>query len=129
VTLADDVETDLGRTLTSSESAQVALWEQDVALQVEARLGALADLNQDRLAYVTRKAIVARIQSPPRPNVESESRSIDDFTATTRYRSDGGDVEILPQWWALLSPADETALYSVRPSFEPDNVSPLESWA
>jgi hypothetical protein len=119
-----DIETALGRTLTSAEQAQATQWIADALLLIEVRLGDPADLNQGALDYVVREAVVARFRNPD----GYQSETIDDYTY--RHGSETRRVTILDEWWNLLSPNVESERYSVRPGFVPDTTSAVwDSWA
>ena len=109
-----DIETALGRTLSATEQAQATQWIADALLIIEARLGDTTALDQDRLDYVVREAVVARFRNPE----GYQSESIDDYTY--RHGSETRRVTILPEWWDLLAPARESGAFSTRPTFEPD---------
>lgn len=109
-----DIETALGRTLTSPEAAQAAQWIADALMLIEVRLGDPALLNQGALDYVVREAVVARFRNPE----GFQSESIDDYTY--RHGSETRRVTILAEWWELLSPAGNSGAFSTRPGFAPD---------
>ena len=117
-----DIETALGRTLTGSEQQQAEQWIADALLLIEARLGDPTKLNQPRVDYVVREAVVARFRNPE----GYQSESIDDYTY--RLPSETRRITILPEWWDLLAPSSSAGAFSVRPSFEPDT-GPYDPWA
>lgn len=91
-----DVATAIGRPISDeNEQAQVTQWIADVELLISARLGALADLDQDLLAYVEREAVIARMRH--RDEDSSDGASVD--TGSENYF-----LRVLAPWWALLSP-------------------------
>jgi Fe-S cluster biosynthesis and repair protein YggX len=93
----------LGRpTFTETEQQQWAMWVTDARMLIQARLGELADLDQARLDYVVREAVVAHIRHPD--DATQVSVSVDDATSSRTYRSGKGRVVILDEWWDLLSP-------------------------
>lgn len=98
-----DIETALGRTLTSQETDQADQWIGDARMLVEVRLGDLTLLNQTALDYVTREAVVARFRNPD----GYESEGIDDY----RYKlpAETRRVTILDEWWRLLAPSSSSA--------------------
>jgi hypothetical protein len=103
---ADTIATALGRdTYSTAEDAQWSLWIADALLLIEARLGDPAELDQARLDYVVREAVLAHIRHPD--DATQVSVSIDDATSSRTYRSGKGRVSILEEWWSLLSPDDE----------------------
>lgn len=98
----------LGRTTTTAaEDEQWAMWIADALLLIEARLGDPADLDQARLDYVVREAVVAHIRHPD--DATQVSVSIDDGSSSRTYRSGKGRVSILEEWWNLLSPTESGA--------------------
>lgn len=113
-----DIETALGRTLTTQEQAQATQWIADALMLIGARLGDPAELDQDALDYVVREAVVARFRNPE----GFQSESIDDYTY--RHGSETRRVTILPEWWELLAPARVSGAFSTRPTFEPDTSEP-----
>lgn len=109
-----DIETALGRTLSTEEQAQATQWIADALMLIEVRLGDPALLNQDALDYVVREAVAARFRNPE----GYQSESIDDYTY--RHGTETRRVTILPEWWELLSPTTQSGAFSTRPTFEPD---------
>lgn len=110
VVAVPDIETALGRTLTSQETDQADQWISDARMLVEVRLGDLALLNQGALDYVTREAVVARFRNPE----GYSSESVDDYTY--RHGSETRRVTILDEWWRLLSPAASSSAFTVQVS-------------
>lgn len=118
-----DIETALGRTLTSTEQEQAAQWISDALMLIGARLGDVALLDQDRLDYVVREAVVARFRNPE----GFQSESIDDYTY--RHGAETRRVTILDEWWNLLTPTVEGGVFSVRPTFESDSPTYWLDWS
>lgn len=119
-----DVAVALGRPITdSNEQAQVAWWISAAELQIQSRLGDLAELDQDVLKYVVVEAVAAKAQNPE----GAQSETIDDYTY--RLPVESRRVTILEEWWRMLSPDVSAEAYSVRPGFEPDDANPLDGWA
>lgn len=110
-----DIETALGRTLSTSEQAQANQWIGDALLVIGARLGDTALLDQPTLDYVVREAVVARFRNPD----GYQSETIDDYTY--RLPNETRRITILPEWWDLLSPASESGAFSTRPNFQLDD--------
>lgn len=103
----DEIALALGRATTSdTEAAQWSMWIDDALMLIEARLGELDDLNQAKLDYVVREAVVAHVRNPD--NATTVSVSVDDASSARTYRTSRGRVHILDEWWALLSPVDKT---------------------
>ncbi len=110
--LGQDIETALGRTLSTEEQTQAIQWIADALMLIEARLGDPTLLNQDRLDFVVREAVVERMKNPT--DVDEESESIDDYSRSWK-RSGTKRVTIWPEWWDLLAPRRRRA-FSVMPS-------------
>jgi hypothetical protein len=103
---ADTIALALGRaTFTTVEEDQWSMWIDDARLLIEARLGDLDLLDQAKLDYVVREAVVAHIRHPD--DATQVSVSVDDATSSRTYRSGKGRVTILEEWWGLLSTDDE----------------------
>ena len=115
-----DIETALGRTLTSVENAQAVQWISDALMLVEVRLGDPSKLNQAALDYVTREAVVARFRNPE----GYSSESIDDYTY--RHGTETRRVTILPEWWDLLSP--NTGAFTIHPAYVADDPASMAAW-
>lgn len=114
----DDIAVELGRTApdpSSTEFAQWELWIADALMLISARLGDVTLLDQDRLDYVVRQAVAAHVRRPD--DATQVAVSVDDGSVSRTYRSSRGRVEIIDEWWSLLSPADSTArAFSISPS-------------
>lgn len=93
----------LGRAASSSEeTAQWEMWIDDARLLIEARLGDLLELDEAKLDYVVREAVVTHVRHPD--DATQVSISIDDGSSARTYRSGKGRVTILDEWWDLLAP-------------------------
>lgn len=109
---ATTIATALGRdTFSTTEDDQWSLWIADALLLIEARLGDPAVLDQAKLDYVVREAVVAHIRHPD--DATQVSFSVDDASTSRTYRSGKGRVTILSEWWELLSPADDNGAFSI----------------
>lgn len=121
----EDVAVALGRPITDpTEQAQVTYWLNAVELQIRARLGDVAELDQDVLKYVEVEAVATKMQNPN----GYQSETIDDYTY--RFGTETRRATILDEWWRLLSPLEVSDAFSTRPSFEPDDTSNafLDGW-
>jgi hypothetical protein len=124
VATVDDVATSLGRPITDvAEVAQVEQWLGDAELLIAARLGDITLLDQAMLAYVEREAVVLKMRNPE----GYQSETVDDYTY--RWGENRGRVSILDEWWNLLDPDAGGGAFSVRPGFEPDDLSTAGGWA
>ncbi len=105
----------LGRAIPGDpEYSQWELWISDARMLIEARLGDLALLDQAKLDYVVREAVVAQVRRPD--DATTVAVHVDDASASRTYRSSAGRVTIRDEWWDLLSPSDSKAgAFSIRP--------------
>jgi hypothetical protein len=95
----------LGRTAPTDPSVefdQWSMWIADALLLIESRLGDPAELDQAKLDYVVREAVVAHVRNPD--SATQVSVSVDDASSSRTYRSSAGRISILDAWWDLLSP-------------------------
>lgn len=107
-----DIATALGRDApTSVESTQWAMWIADALMLIGARLGALVDLDQARLDYVVREAVIHHIRHPD--DATQVSENIGEYGYAKTYRSSRGRVTILDEWWALLAPEPASGAFSL----------------
>lgn len=118
-----DIETALGRTLTSTEQGQALQWIADSLLVIGGRLGDTTLLDQDVLDYVVREAVVARFRNPE----GYQSETIDDYTY--RLPNETRRITILPEWWEMLSPTRAGDVFSVRPNFTVDTPPGALGWS
>lgn len=94
----------LGRPVPAQDSpewAQWSMWINDALLLIEARLGDPALLDQGKLDYVVREAVVAQVRRPD--DMTQLDISVDDGRVSRQWRSSTGRVAILDDWWALLA--------------------------
>ena len=78
------------------------MWISDAMLLIEARLGDPWLLDEQKLMYVVREAVVAQVRRPD--DATQVAVSVDDGSVSRTYRSSSGRVEIRDEWWALLDP-------------------------
>lgn len=108
----DVIATALGRDGYSAiEEQQWLIWINDARLLIEARLGDLDQLDQAKLDYVVREAVVAHVRHPD--DATQVSISVDDATSARTYRSGKGRVVILDEWWELLSPTEHRGAFTI----------------
>lgn len=109
---ADDIALVLGRdTFTSNEEDLWSLWISDARMLIEARLGDLDLLDQAKLDYVVREAVVSHIRHPD--DATQVSVSIDDGQSSRTYKSGKGRVTILEEWWDLLAPDQNAGAFVI----------------
>ena len=114
---ASDVATNLGRSLSTTESAQVAQWIGWAESTIQRRLGALEELDPDTLNMVIVEAVSRRLRMPE--PVSQVSVSVDDANINKTYQKATGLIDILPEWWAALGWV-ESGAFSVTPYGAPD---------
>lgn len=122
----DDIAARLGRSLTTAEAAQVALWIGDAEYLIDARAERLertVDLDvRDRVVAL------AVVEMARNPNNETRIDSaVDDARVSRTISSSSGRVGISDEWWTWLGLVDELGAFSTRPGFEPDR-SWLAAW-
>lgn len=113
-----DIAVALGRATPAEDSAdfkQWDLWIGDALLLIEARLGDPSDLDQAKLDYVVREAVVAQVRRPD--DATSVDVRVDDGAVSKTYRSSAGRVTIIDAWWNLLAPPDSSSgAFSIVPT-------------
>lgn len=116
VATVDQVATSLGRPIDSAaEVAQVQMWLDDAELQITNRLGDVTLLDQAVLAYVEREAVVLKVRNPD----AKESESIDDYRYQRTPDAAKGQVLILDEWWAMLTPDASSGAFSITAGGDP----------
>ena len=113
-----DIAVELGRTAPDPSDAAYSQWQtwiSDALFLIRKRLGPIEDLDAETVDYVVRQAVTAHVRRPD--DATQVVTSVDDASSSRTYRSSRGRVEILDEWWAMLSPADNTAgrAFSIRP--------------
>lgn len=104
----------LGRTapsVDSTEFGQWGMWISDALLLIEARLGDPAELDQAKLDYVVREAVVAHIRHPD--DATRVEVAVDDARSARSYTTGKGRVRIIDEWWDLLAPAKASGAFTV----------------
>lgn len=116
----------LGRTAPddpSAERSQWQMWIDDARMLISARLvgdgtgqvASLDDLDQAKLDYVVREAVVAQVLRPD--DATTVDVRVDDGAVSKTYRSSAGRVFIRDEWWDLLSPSTSSSgAFSIRPA-------------
>lgn len=123
----EDVAVSLGRPIsTDAEQAQVEWWLNGVELFIAAKLGDVADLNEDAVRYVEVEAVVAKMRRGALAGASSITVNVDDGGVTRRYESAMSADDITDEWWGLLDPDVGGGAFTVRPYFEPDDPTALD---
>lgn len=123
----EDIAVEIGRPTPATTDATYEQWQRwinDALFLIQYRLGDPALLDQEALDYVVRQAVAAHVRRPD--DATQITTSIDDASTSRTYRSGSGRVEILPEWWALLSPGTGSGgpVGSFQLYGEPDTSSP-----
>lgn len=117
--IPSDIAVELGRTTPDSSTPEFAQWEMwiaDALMLISARLGDVTLLDQARLDYVVRLAVAAHARRPD--DATQVAVSVDDGSVSRTYRSSRGRVEIIDEWWKLLSPTNSSSrAFSITPTF------------
>jgi hypothetical protein len=138
---AADVAAELGRPASSTaESTQWEAWLDRVERAIERGFRQSGLVLVDQIALdeptvfdvvdVEVGAVIRKIQNPSW-GVTSTTRTIDDASVTDRR--EGGDASVDPlaltgDDWAALLPGTDSAAFSTRPGFEPDDALYDDSW-
>lgn len=107
--------------LGSITEAQWLMWVEDALMLIESRRVSVAPtltIDEIKLDYVTREAVVAHIKKPD--DATQVTISADDASTSKSYKSGKGRVTILDEWWLLLGLTETSgafALDMVGPSF------------
>jgi hypothetical protein len=103
----------------SITEARYNLWIADALMLVQIRYDSLEDdtvvVDQDRLDYVIREAVVAHAQRPD--SSTQVSTSVDDATVAKTFSTGKGRVSILDEWWTMLglTTTSGSGAFSFRP--------------
>lgn len=113
----------LGRPTPEQDSpawAQWSMWINDALMLIEDRLGDPTELDQTKLDYVVREAVVAMVRRPD--DSTQVDVAVDDGRVSKRFSSGAGRVRILDEWWNLLDPngSPEAEAYAVDTYAGPD---------
>jgi hypothetical protein len=112
VATVSQVAASLGRPITSdSELVQIQTWLDDAEMQIRVRLGDVAALDQAAVAYVEREAVLLKVRNPE----GKASEAIDDYRYQRTDSAAAGQVQILDEWWVLLSPTQIGGAFSITP--------------
>lgn len=96
----------LGQAAPESDSItdqQWRMWVDDAVMLIELRksqLGIIDPIDEAKLDYVVREAVVAHIKKPD--DATQVTIAVDDGSTSKSYRSGKGRVTIIDEWWTLL---------------------------
>ena len=115
----DTIATALGRPAPSDATyAQWDLWISDAEMLIEVRRAELdidGPLEEAKLDYVIREAVVAQVKKPD--DATHIQVTVDDASTSRRYESGKGRVTILDDWWTFLGLAatsDTSGAFTIR---------------
>jgi hypothetical protein len=98
----------------SIQDQQWSLWIDDAYMLVDTRrmsLDPTIEIDQAKLDYVVREAVVAHVKKPD--DATQVTVSVDDASTSRSYRSGKGRVTILDEWWTLLGLTDPGGAFSL----------------
>lgn len=121
-----DIATALRRsTPDDATEAQWAMWIDDAEMLLSLGdgrhqgLGDLSALDQAKLDYVVRQAVLALARRPD--DATRVDVQVDGMSTSRTYASGKGEVTISDVWWDLLSPSlNDSGAFSVEPYGQPD---------
>lgn len=90
------------------------LWIDDALMLIDLRreqVGVADSLDEAKLDYVVREAVVAHIKKPD--DATQVTISVDDASSSRSYRSGKGRVTILDEWWTLLGLVQSSGAFGV----------------
>lgn len=92
---------------------QWEMWISDAVMLIDTRAEQLdvTDLDQAKLDYVVREAVVAHVKRPE--DATQVTVSVDDASTSKTYRSGKGRVTILDEWWLLLGLTEPAGAFSI----------------
>lgn len=92
---------------------QWQMWIDDAVMLIDTRAATLnvtAPLDQAKLDYVVREAVVAHVKRPE--DATQVTVSVDDAATSKTYKSGKGRVTILDEWWLLLGLTDPAGAFA-----------------
>lgn len=93
---------------------QWQMWIDDAYMLIDIRveeLGVTDPLDEAKVDYVVREAVVAHVKKPD--DATQVTISVDDGSTSKSYRSGNGRVTILDEWWALLGLTEMSGAFSI----------------
>jgi hypothetical protein len=92
---------------------QWQMWIDDADMLIETRrvLLEVDPIDEAKLDYVIREAVVAHIKRPE--DATQVTISVDDASTSKSYRSGKGRVTILDEWWGLLGLTELAGAFSI----------------
>lgn len=100
------------------EYQQWEMWITDAMMLIDARAAVLEveDLDEAKLDYVVREAVVAHVRRPD--TATQVTVSVEGASTSKTYRSGRGRVEIIDEWWSLLGlTSPSTGVFAVDTAY------------
>jgi hypothetical protein len=100
-------------TAGSVTEQQWQMWIDDASMLIESRqiLLGVETLEQAKIDYVIREAVVAHIKRPD--DATQVTIAVDDGSSSRSYQSGKGRVTILDEWWTLLGLVEASGAFSI----------------
>jgi len=98
----------------SITAQQWQMWIDDAQMLIESRrlaLNLVAPIDEMKLDYVVREAVVAHVKKPD--DATQVTIAVDDGSTSKSYRSGKGRVTILDEWWGLLGLTEPSGAFSL----------------
>jgi hypothetical protein len=116
----ENIAVALGRdTPESPVYEQWEMWIDDALMLIDARataLGIVDPLDETKLDYVVREAVVAQVRRPD--DATQVTVSITDASTSRSYQRSGGRVTIRDEWWTLLGlTSASTGVFSIDTAY------------
>lgn len=90
------------------------MWIDDAVMLIDTRKAQLqitTPIDQVKLDYVVREAVVAHIKRPD--DATQVTMSLDDASSSKTYKSGKGRVTILDEWWTLLGLTNPSGAFAI----------------
>ena len=114
-----DVATELGRPISTPETAQVEQWINRVEARIQQRIPNLAELVTAPAYLVTLQGVIVAVVARKARNPEGlRSERIDDYYYDRGVNQ--SDLWPTAEEWAELMPVAAEGAFSTRPGFVPD---------
>ena len=104
---------------TSADGKAWLMWARDARRQIERRLGDIDALNYLDVEFVIREAVALKVKRPDA--AVKIDVAVDDASISRTYEKSAGHVTILDEWWAILTPADDSprGAFTITPGTRP----------
>jgi hypothetical protein len=120
-----DVEVRYGRTLTTTESAQVSAWIEDLEAEILERIPTLEAMilagrpTIPTIIRVVSQAIIRKLDNPK--GLKSRTVAIDDYSTTEQPWIEGsaGALDLTDEEWSKLLPGSSGDAFTITPWYAP----------